>query len=266
MPCVCQQCLQHSKTLGLDQTASSGAVIRKAFRSAAKLWHPDRFENNPRAQKDAEEHFKLIQIAYRELWEHHNSPHESPHTSRRENSPAPQWEWPTRPAPEPPLEDPFAGTRPAAPPPTISFGDAPRCFAGPDFPPYARQIIADHLGDPENAIAIVDLSLSESPADSFFQFILFTVHGILVRNAHKIVSLLWYSDLGNVQIVDRRGYGKLKFWHRLAERLYGVRPKYSLLIYRRNGTLFCKFDVQMDDNVKKVIYNFLLRRKSENHL
>lgn len=249
MPCVCQQCLHHSKTLGLGQSASSAKVIRKAFRSAAKLWHPDRFENNPRAQKDAEEHFKQIQVAYRELWEHHESPRE----------------WPLETTHEPPAETPFSKPNRGAVPPSISFGGAPGCFVAPDFPPFAYRIVADHLGDPENVLAIVDLPGGESPSGSFSQFILFTIHGILVRNAHKIVSLLWYTDLGDVQIMDRRGYGKLRFWHHLAERFYGVRPKYSLLIHRRSGALFCAFADEMDDSVKKVVYNFLLRRKSENH-
>jgi hypothetical protein len=260
MPCACQQCVRHSKTLGLEQTASSGDGIRKAFRAAAKLWHPDRFEDSSPAQKDAEEHFKLVQIAYRELWEHHESPREMPLE--------PYWEWPATPAPEQPVEDPFAETkwsRPVAPPPSISFNGAPRCFVAPDFPLHAQQIVADHLGDPENALAIVDLSSGESPADSFSQYILFTLHGILVRNAHKIVSLLWYSDLGDVQIIDRRGYGKLRFWHLLAERFLGVEPRYSLLIHRRNQTLFCAIADEMDDRIKKVVYNFLLRMKSENH-
>jgi hypothetical protein len=262
MPCICQQCLEHSKTLGLEKSASSGDAIRKAFRSAAKLWHPDRFENNPRARKDAEEHFKQIQVAYRELWEHHQSPLESP----SETPAQPYWEWPTRPAPEPSVEDPIPNPSPVPPPPSISFGDASRCFVGPHFPLHALEIIADHLGDSENAIAIVDLSLGGHSANSFSQFILFTIHGILVRTPRKIISILWYSDLGEVKLVNRREYGKLSFWHHLAEKLNEARPKYSLLIYRRNGVLFSTFDVQMDDSVKRVVYNFLLRRKYENHL
>jgi hypothetical protein len=249
MPCVCPRCRQHSKTLGLTQAAPSKPAIRKAFRAAAKLWHPDRFENNPRAQKDAEEHFKLVQVAYRELWEHNETPVESSPES----------------APAPPVETPFARAEPAVALPTISFAGAPNCFEAPDFPLYAQQIIADHMGDPENALAIVDLSRTASPAGTFSQYILFTVHGIFVRNNHKIISLLWYTELGDVQITDRRGYGKLRFWHRLVEKLYGVQPRYSLLVYRRNKTLFCAFADEMDDSVKKVVYNFLLRRKSENH-
>ena len=85
-----------------------------------------------------------------------------------------------------------------------------------------------------------------------------------MRNAHKIVSLLWYTDLGEVKLMVRRRYGKLRFWHKLVDKLYGAQPRYSILIYRRNGALFCAFADEMDDSAKKVVYNFLLRRKSEN--
>jgi hypothetical protein len=247
MPCVCQRCLEHSRTLGLEQTAPSGDLIRKAFRAAAKLWHPDRFENDPRAQKAAEEHFKQIQVAYRELWEHNETPRE----------------WPVETPREQPVENPFAQSKRVVERPAIAFGGAPGCFTGPDFPFYTQQVIVDHLGNPEDALAFIDLSAGKAQEEALSQYVLFTVHGFFVRDARKIVSLLWYSDLEDVKLTERRGYGKLGLWRRLKERLYGVQPRYSLLIYGRNRTLFCRFDIQMDDSVKKVVYNFLLRRKSE---
>jgi len=247
MPCVCARCVQHSKTLGLTQASPTKAAMRKAFRAAAKRWHPDRFENNTRAQKDAEEHFKLVQVAYRELWDHDEHPVQ------------PSLET----AAQPPVETPFAKPKPPAPAPTIHFAGAPGCFNAPNFPPIAHPIIAHHLADPEHAIAFIDLSGPGSPPRSRSQFVLLTVDGIVVRDAHKLVSLLWYSDLGDVRITERRRYGKLNFWPRLVERLYGVRPKYALLVYRRTGSLFCAFADEMDDSVKKVVYNFLLRMKSE---
>jgi len=234
-------------------------LIRKSFRAAAKLWHPDRFENDPGAQKAAEEHFKQIQVAYRELWEHHETPREQPVE--------PRWKWPARPAQEQPGEDPFAQSKRVVERPAISsFGGAPGCFTGPDFPFYTRRIIEDHLGNPEDALAIIDLSAGKTREEALSQYVLFTVHGFFVRDARKIVSLLWYSDLEDVKLTERHGYGKLRLWQKLKERLYGVQPRYSLLIYGRNRTLFCSFDIQMDDSVKKVVYNFLLRRKSETHV
>ena len=56
MPCACTICLQHAKTLGLAPAPPSKTAIHKAYRAAAKLWHPDRFENNPTKRLEAEEH------------------------------------------------------------------------------------------------------------------------------------------------------------------------------------------------------------------
>lgn len=74
MPCVCERCLRHAKTLGFAPKIPAKAVIRRAYRAAAKLWHPDRFEKTPAKRAEAEERFKRIQVAYRELWEHCEAP------------------------------------------------------------------------------------------------------------------------------------------------------------------------------------------------
>ncbi len=44
--------------------------IRKAYRDLAFVWHPDRFSNNLRLRKKAEEKLKEINIAYKILLEH----------------------------------------------------------------------------------------------------------------------------------------------------------------------------------------------------
>ncbi len=239
MPCACERCLQHARTLGLADRPVSKTAIRKAFRASAKLWHPDRFENDAVKRLEAEEHFKQIQIAYRELWEHHENPRE----------------WP--------LEDTFGRNTRVDDSPPISFGGAPGCFVAGLFSPYAEQIIASHLGSLENAQAIVDLSGPGSRAGSFSQYILLTRHGILVRDARSVVSLLWYTDLGEINLVDQRKHGKLGIWQRIAEKISGIEQKYSLDIYRRNRTRFCSIAGQVDDSVKKVIYSFLLQMKSQ---
>ena len=41
--------------------------IKQAFRDQAKVWHPDRFANDIRLQKKAEEKIKQISLAYRRL-------------------------------------------------------------------------------------------------------------------------------------------------------------------------------------------------------
>src|SRR5580692_4004914 len=111
MPCSCDQCAEHCRTLGLANEPQSKTAIHKAYRTAAKLWHPDRHESDPRRKPEAEERFKKVQIAYRELTEHQKRPAELP------------------------LETIFA--KPAAPAP-FSFGDAPGCFTAPHFPPDVR--------------------------------------------------------------------------------------------------------------------------------
>jgi hypothetical protein len=87
-----------------------------------------------------------------------------------------------------------------------------------------------------------------------------------VRSNLNIVSLLWYTDLGEISLTDRRKNGKLNLRQKLADKITGPQPNYTLQIYRRNGTHFYSLAGQADDSVKKVIYNFLLRRKFETHL
>src|ERR1700761_3958746 len=74
MPCACSTCELNTRTLGAAQSLTTKVAIHKAYRAAAKLWHPDRFENNQGKRLEAEERFKRIQIAYRELCEHHEHP------------------------------------------------------------------------------------------------------------------------------------------------------------------------------------------------
>ena len=238
MPCACQRCEQHAHTLGLAQGFLSRAAIRTAFKAAARLWHPDRFEKDPGQRGEAEEHFKLIQIAYRELLDHH--------------------------------QDPVAGLVEAgfpktAPAPSISLGGAPGCFVAPDFSPNAERIIAAQIREPDHALAIVDLSGPASPPGALLQYILFTSHGIFTRDALNIVSLLWYEDLGEIRLLDKRRNGKLGLRHTLLERLSGTEQKYSLEIYRRSGTLFFTVASQVDDGIKKVVFNFLQQKKPQPH-
>jgi hypothetical protein len=232
MPCVCPQCAEHAHTLGLAQRPPSRAVLRKAFRAAAKLWHPDRFEADPAKRLEAEERFKQIQIAYRELTEHFENPAE----------------WALEPAFTPP-------SAPAAHP--IFFGNAPGCYVAPDFSLLADRIIVAHVREPDRALAIVDLTGPGSPPGSLAQYILFTEYGIVVRDALNLVSLLWYSDLGEVRLDDKRRNGRLGLWQALLERVSRTEQKHALHIFRRNGTLFHTIASQVDDSVKKVIYNFL---------
>lgn len=239
MPCDCDQCHQHCRTLNLAMGAPTKEAIHKAYRETAKLWHPDLFEKHPHLRAEAEEHFKKVQVAYQELSKHNATPVALP------------------------LQDTF--TRPVAPvaPPSISFGGAPGCLVSPHFTSPVEEIIVGCLGTLETVLAIVNLAGPGPHNSGFSQFFLLASHGIMVRDHRSIVSLLWYADLGEIKLIDRRSGGRLGAWHRLVEGIWGRRPSYSLQIYRRNGACFYSLSDPVDDGVKTVIYKFLMRQKSQ---
>lgn len=266
MSCNCEQCVQNAKTLGLETGDTSQDAIHRAYRDAAKQWHPDRFESDPDHRPEAEEHFKQVQIAYRALTEHHENPAQLP-SAALFTKPA----RPTRPtkAPQPGASARRnAATQPKtseAPNPLapLSFGNLPGCFTGPHFPPNVQKVIDAHLGHEHTALAIVDLTRVGAPGGELSQFMLLASHGVLLRDILNMTSLVWYSDLGEITMVDQRRSGKLGLWQRLLEKISGTPYKYALHIHRRNGAQFCTLAGEADDRVKKVIYNFLLRQKYE---
>lgn len=246
MPCACTQCEQHAQTLGLTGKWLSRAALRKAFRAEAKRWHPDRFENDKARRSEAEEHFKIIQVAYRELWEHLESPVAA--------QPAPVPEAAEEPDPEPP--------RAKVPdPPHIFFGGAPGCYAWPSFPPAVADIIAGNLQESERAVAFVDLSRHGRGTKPPESYLLLTTYRMFLRNHLFIISLLWYTDLGEVQLVDLQKDGKRSLWQRIVEACTGIQQRYALMVFRHNGVPFCTLEGELDDSVKKVIYNFLRQSK-----
>jgi hypothetical protein len=234
MPCACDQCLRNARTLGLEASASSRESIRKAYRDAVKLWHPDRFEGDPGHQPEAEEHFKLVQIAYRALTDHNRNPVIL--------SLQPLDAKPVRAA-------------------SLSFGNAPGAFTAPRLPPQVEQIIAAHLGPDQKALAIVDLSRDGSNPGDFSQFLLVASHAVIVGGAEGNDSIIWYSDLGEISLIDHRKDGKWGVWQTVLEKVSGTEQKYTLQIHRRNGAHFFSLAGQADDSVKKVIYNFLRHKK-----
>ncbi len=60
---------QYYAILGLTSNASP-IEVKKAYRDLAKMWHPDRFHNDPNKQQQAEEKFKQILEAYEVLKDH----------------------------------------------------------------------------------------------------------------------------------------------------------------------------------------------------
>ena len=249
MPCVCAQCLQHARILGLAEGADSKATIRKAYHEAAKTWHPDLFENNPEQKIVAEENFKTVQVAYTELLEHFDNPAELPMEPVSSNLGGDFFVRPARAESEP----------------RIDFLGAPGCYTEQNFTQQALEIVWSHVREPDRALALVDLSRHGSALGNLSQYILFTRHGIYVRDAHNLLSLLWYEDLGELRFVDQRKDGKLPLWHRMIEKISGTEQKYSLEICRRDGSLFYAIASQADDGVKKVIYNFLQQKRPPEH-
>ena len=239
MPCACERCIHHSRTLGLPPKPPSKASIRKAYKASAKLWHPDRYESDPAKRLQAEEQFKLIQVAYRELSDHCEKPEKEPSVTKRSAS---------------------ATSQPETPP--IFFGDAPGCFVFPYLPPSVVNIFAVYLQDTERAVAFVDLSMTGIRREIGAQYILLTNRRIIVRDPMGVVSLLWYSDLGEIRLLDR-DFKKPSIWERIVESTWGIRHRYVLEINRQNGAHFVSVVRQAHDNVKKVIYNFLLQMKQQ---
>lgn len=71
--CRCNRCVAGLRILSLD-TGATEEAIHDAYLDLAKVWHPDRFEADHRLKARAEEQFKQIQVAIRELREHFHRP------------------------------------------------------------------------------------------------------------------------------------------------------------------------------------------------
>jgi hypothetical protein len=240
MPCTCASCRDHARTLGLARFPASRKTIHRAYRSAAKLWHPDRFAGDQSKIHEAEEQFKRLQAAYRELTGHNPEETEAEIEAAQEIADSPRPD--TAPAPEP-----------------IPFIPAPGCYSVSNFPPQALAAAAPHLGLYAYAVAIVDLSGD----GSFDRFFLLASHGVIVKDASGTISMLRYDDLGKMEILDREDAGRIGFWERIAGEFTGVTRKLSLDIFRRSGDLFCSLTGQVDDAAKASIYQYLSRKKRQ---
>jgi hypothetical protein len=235
MACGCRVCLDHFRVLGITAPPISKSGLHKAYRAAAKRWHPDRFENNQAERREAEERFKRIHASYVALCEHF----ESPVAAAR--------------------EAPFVTPVRHYPAPVISFGDAPDCFVAPHFPARVREAInGARMENSDPPVAFIDLTPA-SPRIS--EFILLTKHRMLVRDESEILSVIWYSDLGSVRLVDLKGE-KQGAWQKIAAKIAGKTQRYSLQIDRLDLRRFHTLTERPDDRVKKVVYNFLRQMKS----
>lgn len=240
MPCACDRCIEHAGTLALESRPISKEAIHKSFREQAKLWHPDKVENFPNLRASAEEHFKRVQVAYRELIEHEARPVVAPEEVFRYE-------------PVNHEHEPY--------PPAIDFGNAPGCYAFPDVPKAMEDMVLRHLARGETVLAVVNLKRTKADPKNLTQFLVLASNGILVRDNLNRISLLVYAHLGEIKFNDRRIDGKLPLKARIVEKISGIQQNFELEIYRRDQTLFYALAGQIDDSVKKVLYNFLLRKK-----
>jgi hypothetical protein len=244
MSCDCAQCRQHYKTLGVAYGIPSESEIQEAYQESVKQWHPDLYENYASLRADAEEHFKQIQVAYRELKEHNTASAELPAEGDA-------------------VQASGVVIQPKEETPAISFGDALGCLTAQHFTPQVEEMIAPHMGKLGLALAIVDLSGSRSNTGGFSHFFLLATRGIMMRDSRNIISVLWYTDLGEIKLIDGRRSGKPSAWQKLVEGISGSQPGTELQIYRSNGASFYSITGQVDDSVKTAIYNFLMRQKDQ---
>jgi hypothetical protein len=254
MACICRTCLTHFPVLGIADPPRSKAAIHKAYRTAAKLWHPDRYENAPRRRQEAEEQFKRIQVAYRELCEHFDDPKRrfvEKHFRSRD------------------IADIYATERfsGVAPPPIIFFGDSHHCFSIAHFPEGVEKIIFESaLGGAESPVGFVNISGAMHEKNVPARYILLTNHRLFIRDSSELVHVLWYADLGEIEYVDRHAEKKQRLSHRLFGWLLDKERRFTLKIDRRDGTEFYSLKDTPDDRVKKVIYNFLQQMRAKTQL
>jgi len=253
MSCDCGKCKEHYRTLGIAYGIPSESEIQEAYKESAKQWHPDLYENFASLRADAEEHFKHIQIAFRELKEHNAIGGEAPTQSARTESPSQS----SRTGSQSQSGGAEAVRETPRDTPAISFGGALGCQVAPDFTQEAQEIISRNLGKLGTAVALVDLG------GSYAQFMLLAQLGMMVRDNRNLVSMLWYKDLGDINLIEKQGKGGM--WQSLVGGASGGQAKSVLEIYRNNGTLFHSISSQVDDSVKRVIYDFLLHEKLQPH-
>jgi len=260
MSCECAQCRQHYRTLGIAFGIPSESETQQAYQESAKQWNPEFFEGYASLRADAEEHFNQIQIAYRELKEHNATPGELPVESVAVK---PEEASSISPFISSPISSPISPSISSSISPSILFDDAPGCLVAQQFTVDVEEVIARYLGKIDTALAIVDLDGARSHPADYSHFLLLAARGIMVRDARNLVSLLWYKDLGDVHLVDKRKDGKLSLSQRLLENISGSHHYCSLHLYRSDGNRFLSITDQVDDNTKKVIYNFLLQQKTQ---
>jgi hypothetical protein len=250
MSCDCSRCRQHLRVLGLSAEAPSKEEIHQAYLEAAKMSDPEQVADYPSLRAQAEEQSKLIEVAYQELTEHCDS---AGAESAVEATPADS-------ALRAASVDSVYQAAPVAQAPSISLDGAPGCLVAPNFNQAAKEVFERHMGKQDSPVAIVDLSQSRN--GSFAQFFLLTNRGIMVRDVRNIVSVIWYADLGAVDLIDQSRPAK-SVWQKFVGKIGGSPEGYVLQICRSNGALFFSLSGETSDAVKSSLHSFLLQKKLE---
>ena len=75
------------------QADASIEAVKLAYRQLAKVWHPDRFTEDPELCKIAEAKLKQINAAYRQIKEHLTQIGTQPVTNQPSQPPSPADPW-----------------------------------------------------------------------------------------------------------------------------------------------------------------------------
>lgn len=214
--------------------------MHKAYRKTAKAWHPDRFREE-QAKLDAEERFKRIQVAFRELVEHNPEGWSAPAAG--------------------PADTEEKTVAPRVVEPKLEFGGARGCYAGAAIPFRVVERIADLIGTQGFALGLVDLSRRGDA--EFSEFLIVATHGLMYRDALQIVSLVSYADIGEMRLVDRREDARTGWWQRMIWMLADSGPRFALEILRRDGSVFCALESPTEDRVKTGLYRFIEAKRRQ---
>lgn len=234
MVCGCDRCMVHLRTLGIDEMPQSADVIKEAYRDSVKVWHPDRFEGDSRLRAKAEEQFKRVQVAFRELTEHGSKQG---------------------------VKGCEAESREREVAPSVPFGNFKGCLSATEIPTGLDRRIKKQTGMKvgEKILGIVDLSHTTDKPGDYSKFLLLTNRGIWVNDTFTSTVFLSYRDLGQVRLIDHQNLDrKLGWWKRQVERASGTNQKTSLEISKRDGSHFFTLSAPADDSIKAVVNNFLL--------
>jgi hypothetical protein len=245
MPCDCKRCLQHHATIGLDQEPASAGEIREAYRDAVQIWHPDRFEGNQRLRQRAEEQFKRVQVAYRELVEH------EPKAAASTPSRGPVWNrGPQKRGPQ-----------------RISFDGAPGSYTATNIPPRIVKRVREHMGYAEVVIGAVELSetgliAGASPdwheigsAHEEVRFFALTNNGLMVNGGQSKNSCMRYQELGELKLESVFPIFLMN------DPLFPLRKQLGLRIEKQDKSCFYVLWYSRDDSVVQAIHDFLQEMK-----